>query len=167
MSTTPEAQPDDLLSIGEVAKRSGLKLTALRFYEQRGLISSQRNTGNQRRYQRDVLRRLAVIQAAQKVGFTLAESADMLAPLPHDAAPDAGEWAELSRSWRPMLDDRIATLERLRDQLDACIGCGCLSLALCAMANPGDRAAQLSDGAAYWKRRPGPPPHSPPERPPP
>lgn len=138
------------LSIGQVAERSGLKLTALRFYEQRGLIASERTAGNQRRYRRDVLRRLAVIHAAQSVGFSLAEITAMLGGLSDTEAPNDREWKELSQSWRPLLDERITTLERLRDQLDGCIGCGCLSLTRCKLTNPGDRASRLRTGAAFW-----------------
>jgi len=139
------------LSIGDIARRSGLAVTALRFYEANDLISSTRTDGNQRRYHRGVLRRLAVIQAAQSVGFTLNDIVDMLAELPDDPLPDTDHWRELSTSWRPRLEARIATLERLRDQLDTCIGCGCLTLATCGLLNPGDHAARTSDGAAFWK----------------
>lgn len=138
------------LSIGQVAERSGLKLTALRFYEERGLIASVRTAGNQRRYRRDVLRRLAVIRAAQSVGFSLDEITAMFDGLPDTEAPNDREWRALSQSWRPLIDERITTLERLRDQLDGCIGCGCLSLHRCKLANPGDRASRLRTGAAFW-----------------
>jgi MerR family transcriptional regulator, redox-sensitive transcriptional activator SoxR len=145
-------------SIGDVSRRSGLAVTALRFYEVNGLIESTRTAGNQRRYHRGVLRRLAVIQAAQSVGFALTEIVDMLASLPHDPLPDSEHWQQLSSSWRPQLDARIATLERLRDQLDSCIGCGCLTLAECGLLNPGDRAARIARGAAFWKTNQSPTP---------
>ncbi len=139
------------LTIGDVARRAGVAVTALRFYEADGLIASTRTVGNQRRYHRGVLRRLAVIQAAQSVGFALTEIVAMLADLPDDPLPDTEHWQQLSSSWRPQLDERIATLERLRDQLDSCIGCGCLTLADCGLLNPGDRAARTANGAAFWK----------------
>lgn len=141
---------ESLLAIGDVARRSGLAVTALRFYEANGLIVSTRSVGNQRRYHRGVLRRLAVVQAAQSVGFTLAEIVEMMGQLPADPLPDVGHWEELSTSWRTRLEERIATLERLRDQLDTCIGCGCLTLAHCALVNPSDRAARTAQGAAFW-----------------
>jgi MerR family redox-sensitive transcriptional activator SoxR len=125
-------------------------VSALRFYEDHGLISSERTDGGQRRYRRDVLRRLAVIQAAQRVGFALADIADMLADLPDDRPVSPREWQELARSWRPQLDERIRTLERLRDQLDSCIGCGCLSMEGCALANPADRASRRGPGPRFW-----------------
>jgi MerR family redox-sensitive transcriptional activator SoxR len=148
------ADPDDELAIGAVAERAGLAVSALRFYEDHGLIRAARTAGGQRRYPRDVLRRLAVIRAAQEVGFTLTEIREMLADLPDDHHVTAREWRALARSWRPQLDDRIRTLERLRDQLDRCIGCGCLSMQTCLMANPDDRAGRHGAGARYWLRRP-------------
>ncbi|MEM9517358.1 MAG: redox-sensitive transcriptional activator SoxR [Actinomycetota bacterium] len=141
------------LTIGDVADRSGITVTALRFYEANDLITSTRTAGNQRRYHRGVLRRLAVIGAAQSVGFSLNEIVDMLDDLPADPYPDTEHWQQLSSSWRPQLEARIATLERLRDQLDTCIGCGCLTLAKCGLLNPDDRAAQTARGAAFWKQR--------------
>lgn len=146
------------LTIGDVAHRAGVAVTALRFYEANGLIASTRTAGNQRRYHRGVLRRLAVIQAAQSVGFALTEIVVMLSDLPDDPLPDTGHWQQLSSSWRPQLDERIATLERLRDQLDSCIGCGCLTLADCGLLNPGDRAASTTNGAAFWKTNQAPTP---------
>ena len=149
-----------LLPIGVVARRSGLAVSALRFYEDHGLIASQRTEGGQRRYRRDVLRRLAVIQAAQRVGFALSDIADMLADLPGDRPVSPRRWQQLAQSWRPQLDERIRTLERLRDQLDSCIGCGCLSLETCALANPADRAGGLGPGPRFWmgdRRADGPP----------
>jgi MerR family redox-sensitive transcriptional activator SoxR len=137
------------LAIGEVSERSGLAVSAIRFYEDRRLIVSTRTAGGQRRFRRDVLRRLAFIQAAQRVGLTLEEIGGALGVLPPDAGPTASQWRELSESWRPMLDERIALLTALRDQLDHCIGCGCLSLDRCRLSNSGDRAARLGPGARY------------------
>jgi MerR family transcriptional regulator, redox-sensitive transcriptional activator SoxR len=137
------------LAIGEVSERSGLAVSAIRFYEDKGLITSARTAGGQRRFRRDVLRRLAFIQAAQRVGLTLDEIGVALDLLPTDAGPTGPEWRELSASWRPLLDERIALLTALRDQLDHCIGCGCLSLDRCRLSNPGDRAARLGPGARY------------------
>lgn len=142
----------DTMSIGQVAERSGLKVTALRFYEERGLITSHRNNGNQRRYNRDVLRRLAVVAAAQHVGFTLNDIAEMLSDLPGDTGATEAGWQSMASSWRPHLDERIETLQRLRDQLDTCIGCGCLSLPRCQLVNVGDRLAPKGPGAVAWKQ---------------
>lgn len=141
--------PNEGLPIGAVADRSGLAVSAIRFYEERGLIQAQRTSGGQRRFRRDVLRRLAVIQAAQRVGLTLEEIRDALATIPADSAPTAEQWAQLSAAWRPQLDERISTLESLRDQLDACIGCGCLSLEHCQLRNPGDAVGARGPGAHY------------------
>jgi len=137
------------LAIGEVSKRSGLAVSAIRFYEEKGLIASTRTPGGQRRFRRDVLRRLAFIQAAQRVGLTLDEIREAMEALPGDAGPSGTEWRELSGSWRPLLDERIQLLLALRDQLDHCIGCGCLSLDRCRLSNPGDRAGHLGPGARY------------------
>ena len=137
------------LAIGEVSERSGLAVSAIRFYEDKGLIASTRTPGGQRRFRRDVLRRLAFIQAAQRVGLSLDEIGAAMATLPGDAGPTGPEWKELSASWRPLLDERISLLTALRDQLDHCIGCGCLSLDRCKLNNPGDRAARLGAGARY------------------
>jgi MerR family redox-sensitive transcriptional activator SoxR len=145
---TPTA--DDELTIGAVAERSGLAVSALRFYETHGLIRSTRTPGGQRRYPRDVLRRLAVVRAAQQVGFTLTEIQEMLAHLPDDHHVTGAEWRRLARSWQPEIDERIRVLERLRDQLDRCIGCGCLSLRSCAFANPDDRAGTRGPGPRFW-----------------
>jgi len=137
------------LAIGDVAERSGLAVSAIRFYEDKGLVNSTRTAGGQRRFRRDVLRRLAFIQAAQQVGLSLAEIGGALGLLPPDAGPTASEWRRLSAAWRPLLDERIALLTALRDQLDHCIGCGCLSLERCRLRNPGDRAARQGPGARY------------------
>lgn len=135
------------LTIGQVSERSGVATSALRYYEERGLISSERTTGNQRRYPQAMLRRVAFIRAAQRVGLTLEEIEDALATLPTDRAPTKADWSRLSRSWRPRLDEQIERLERLRDRLDGCIGCGCLSLRTCALNNPDDVAAERGPGA--------------------
>lgn len=140
---------DEDLSIGAVADRAGVNVSALRFYEERGLISSRRSGGGQRRYGRAVLRRLAFIQVAQRVGLTLDEVGRALSTLPGDEAPTPRDWKRLSAAWRPMLDERIRLLEGLRDELDSCIGCGCLSLDRCRLRNPGDRAAELGSGPRY------------------
>ena len=137
------------LSIGEVAGRSGLSVSAIRFYEEKGLVTSTRTAGGQRRYRRDVLRRLAFVQVAQRVGLTLEEIAQALATLPVEAAPSRRDWSELSATWRPRLDERIRMIEALRDDLDSCIGCGCLSLDRCRLSNPLDRARDLGIGPRY------------------
>jgi MerR family transcriptional regulator, redox-sensitive transcriptional activator SoxR len=135
------------LTIGELATRSGVAPSALRFYEAQGLIAAERTAGGQRRYQRVTLRRVAFIRAAQRVGLRLEEIADALATLPANRAPTKADWARLSRSWRSRLDERIAELERLRDELTGCIGCGCLSLRSCALRNTDDRVAKAGPGA--------------------
>lgn len=140
---------ETLLSIGEVAERTGVPHSALRFYEAEGLVSSERTAGNQRRYHRDVLRRIAFVRVAQQVGLTLEEIREALATLPEGRTPNQRDWARLSRSWRPRLEQRIATLVALRDQLDSCIGCGCLSLRSCGLYNPDDVAARLGSGPRY------------------
>jgi MerR family transcriptional regulator, redox-sensitive transcriptional activator SoxR len=139
----------DLLTVGEVARRSGFAQSALRFYERVGLLHTTRTSGGQRRYQRNVLRRLAFIRAARNVGLTLDEVAAALSTLPDGRAPTKEDWSRLSRGWRHRLDDQIAALTRLRDGLDSCIGCGCLSLRTCAMSNPDDVVATRGPGAAY------------------
>jgi len=147
----------ETLPIGQVADRTGVAVSALRYYEQEGLIRSTRTPGGQRRYPRDVLRRVAFVRIAQQVGLRLDDVRAALAGLPDDRTPTRADWARLSASWRPLLDRRIATLERLRDDLDSCIGCGCLSLRACALYNPGDAAAGLGTGARYLvsDERPG------------
>ena len=139
----------DHLTVSDVAARSGYTPSALRFYEREGLIHATRTTGNQRRYERSVLRRLAFIRAARNVGLTLDEVAAALATLPDSRTPTRADWTRLSRSWRNRLDDQITALEKLRDGLDSCIGCGCLSLNRCAMSNPGDIARGDGPGARY------------------
>lgn len=139
----------DLLTVSDVAARSGFAPSALRFYEREGLIAATRTSGNQRRYQRSELRRLAFIRAARNVGLSLDEVAAALAALPHSRTPTKADWTRLSRAWRARLDAQIAALEKLRDGLDSCIGCGCLSLQRCAMSNPGDIVAADGSGARY------------------
>lgn len=140
---------ENLLGIGEVAERAGIATSALRFYEAQGLITAARSAGGQRRYRRDVLRRLAFIRVAQRVGISLAEIAEALGQLPAGKAPTKADWSRLSHSWREQMEERIRLLEALRDQLTSCIGCGCLSLATCELLNPADRAARLGAGPRY------------------
>jgi MerR family redox-sensitive transcriptional activator SoxR len=141
---------NEMLTIGEVARRSGVASSALRFYEQRGLIASQRSGSGHRRYPRSVLRRIAFVVFAQRVGLTLDEIGAELAKLPPDRAPTKRDWARLSSTWSARIDERIAELHRLKVGLTECIGCGCLSLARCKLANPGDRAAGNGPGPRYW-----------------
>jgi len=140
----------DLLTIGEVARRSGVAASALRFYEERGMIASERAGGGQRRFPRHVLRRLAFIVFAQRIGLSLDEIASELTKLPQNRAPTGRDWQRLSGEWTSRIDARIAELERLRRGLTQCIGCGCLSLERCQLSNPGDRASRLGPGARYW-----------------
>ncbi|HET8624103.1 MAG TPA: redox-sensitive transcriptional activator SoxR [Gemmatimonadales bacterium] len=140
----------DTLAIGEVAKRSGVAASALRFYEERGLITSERHASGHRRYPRAVLRRIAFIVFAQRIGLSLDEIAGELARLPSERVPTGPDWSRLSRAWTSRIEERIAELERLRAGLTECIGCGCLSLHRCRLANPGDRAARLGAGPRYW-----------------
>ncbi len=139
-----------LLTIGEVSRRSGVASSALRFYEERALITSERAGSGHRRYPRPVLRRIAFIVFAQRVGLTLEEISSELAKLPPHRAPNRRDWSRLSRTWTSRIDRRIAELERLRAGLTECIGCGCLSLERCHLSNPGDRAARLGPGPRYW-----------------
>jgi MerR family redox-sensitive transcriptional activator SoxR len=138
------------LSVGDVARRSGVAVSALHFYERKGLIRSLRTAGNQRRFSRDVLRRLAVIRVAQRVGMPLEAVANAFAALPENKTPTRAEWAKMSALWRGELDQRIEELLLLRDQLTDCIGCGCLSLKRCRLANPGDALGEQGDGAQRW-----------------
>ncbi len=153
----------DLLSVGEVAQRSGFAASALRYYEAQGLIEADRTSGGQRRFQRSVLRRLAFVRAATNVGLTLEEVRDELARLPNGRTPNKADWQRITRHWRGRLDEQMAALERLRDGLDSCIGCGCLSLQRCGISNPGDWAGSSASapGAAFLPRllREQPPPH--------
>jgi MerR family redox-sensitive transcriptional activator SoxR len=137
------------LSIGDVAARAGIEQSALRFYEAQGLIAAERTTGGQRRFARDVLRRIAFIRVAQRVGLSLSDIRDALSKLPDGRTPTPRDWHKLSNAWRLRLDEQIAVLERLRDNLTSCIGCGCLSLSVCALYNPNDRAATLGAGPRY------------------
>lgn len=137
------------LSIGDLAERSGVATSALRFYETKGLIESERTEGNQRRYPRATLRRVALIRAGQEVGLSLAELTEALETLPHAKTPTKSDWEKLSRSWRRRLDTQIEELMALRDELTVCIGCGCLSLRSCALFNPGDAASDLGSGPRY------------------
>jgi MerR family transcriptional regulator, redox-sensitive transcriptional activator SoxR len=140
----------DLLTIGEVSRRSGVAASALRFYEERGLITSERAGSGHRRYPRPVLRRIAFIVFAQRVGLTLEEIGAELAKLPPDRAPVRRDWSRLSRGWTSRIDERIAELERLKAGLTECIGCGCLSLDRCRLANPDDRVSARGPGPRYW-----------------
>ncbi|MGF6709618.1 MerR family redox-sensitive transcriptional activator SoxR [Luteibacter sp. W1I16] len=139
------------LSVGEAAKRSGVAVSALHFYERKGLIRSLRTAGNQRRYAADVLRRLAVIRVAQRVGVPLDAVRRAFSGLPDERTPTREEWAAMSASWRQELDERIAQLVNLRDRLTDCIGCGCLSLTACTLANPGDALAGGGGGPRRWE----------------
>ncbi len=145
--STSVADLQRALTVGEVARRSGLPVSTLHFYESRGLIRSERNAGNQRRYAREVLRRVAVIKIAQRVGVPLAEIGAALQSLPAGHGPDAADWARLSARWKQELDARIEQLTRLRDQLGECIGCGCLSIKACRLRNPCDELAERGPGA--------------------
>ena len=142
-------QGTDLLSIGEVARRSGFAPSALRYYEREGLVESVRSGGGQRRYPRAVLRRLAFLRAAQNVGLSLEEIRSALAALPAARTPTKADWSRLSTAWQTRLDEQIAGLLALRDGLTSCIGCGCLSLRRCALSNPGDTAAADGPGARF------------------
>ncbi|MCO7189077.1 MULTISPECIES: redox-sensitive transcriptional activator SoxR [unclassified Pseudoalteromonas] len=148
MTTNNKPERDEpRLSVGQVAKRADVAVSALHFYENKGLIRSWRNTGNQRRYKKDVLRRIAVIKAGQKMGITLAEIKETLLALPHSDTPSKQDWANMSRQWQAKLDEKIAYMQRVRDMVDGCIGCGCLSMSRCPMYNPEDVMAQAGTGA--------------------
>jgi MerR family redox-sensitive transcriptional activator SoxR len=148
-----DVRPTDQLTISEVARRSGFAPSALRYYEAEGLITAERTGGNQRRYQRQVLRRLAFVRAASVVGLTLDEVRAELATLPSGRNPSKADWARISRHWRGRIEEQIAALERLRDGLDSCIGCGCLSLRACAFSNPEDALGRHgARGAALLPR---------------
>ncbi len=141
---------ETVLPIAEVARRSGVASSALRFYEEKGLITSERAGSGHRRYPRSALRRIAFIVFAQKIGLSLDEIGAELAKLPPDRVPTRGDWARLSGGWKKRIDQRIAELERLRDSLTECIGCGCLSMDRCKLANPADYAARQGPGPRYW-----------------
>ena len=162
----------NLLTIGAVAERAGIAASALRYYDREGIVPSVRSPGGQRRYPRSSLRRIAFIRAAQNVGLSLDEIREALAELPAGRPPTAADWARLSGAWRGRLDGQIDALEALRDRLDSCIGCGCLSLGACALMNPGDAASRSGSGARFLPaplRRPhgGPPAADPRRRTPP
>jgi MerR family transcriptional regulator, redox-sensitive transcriptional activator SoxR len=140
---------DEWLSIGAVAERTGVSVSALRYYERQGLIASSRSAGDQRRFHRQELRRIAFVRIAQRVGLSLDEIRNAMATLPDERVPTIRDWARLSKSWRPRLDEQIALLERLRDELSSCIGCGCLSLSTCALYNRDDGARALGTGPRY------------------
>jgi len=142
----------DVLTIGEVASRSGVATSALRFYEDQGLIAAERTESGHRRYPRAVIRRVAFIVFAQKIGLSLEEIRAELAKLPRNRAPDRVDWSKLSASWTKRIDERITELERMKLSLTECIGCGCLSLDRCQFANPGDRAGRQGAGPRYWIR---------------
>lgn len=141
------------LTVGEVAARSGVAVSALHFYERKGLISSHRTSGNQRRYDRDVLRRVAIIRMAQEMGIPLAEVGESLSALPRGQVPTKDDWTAISEGWREKLDRRIVLLQRLRGELNNCIGCGCLSLERCPIYNAGDRLRSTGTGARIMQRQ--------------
>jgi MerR family transcriptional regulator, redox-sensitive transcriptional activator SoxR len=140
----------DLLTISEVSRRSGVASSALRFYEDRGLIRSERAGSGHRRYPRAVLRRIAFVVFAQKIGLTLDEVGAELAKLPANRTPNRADWARISSGWTRRVDERIAELQRLRDSLTSCIGCGCLSLNQCQLSNPADRVRRQGSGPRFW-----------------
>ncbi len=140
---------DSMLTIGEVAERSGLAASAIRFYERQGLVHAQRTSSGQRRFRRDVLRRIAFIRIAQRVGLTLEEIVAALAVLPVDRAPTRRDWERLTAGWQDRIDQRISLLQALQSGLSSCIGCGCLSLRTCSLANPDDVAATMGPGPQY------------------
>ncbi|NMP15569.1 redox-sensitive transcriptional activator SoxR [Thalassotalea sp. Y01] len=141
------------LSVGQVAKRTGVKVSTLHFYETKGLITSWRNTGNQRRYKADVLRRISVIKVAQGLGVSLEEIKNVFRSLPKNRTPDKQDWQAISTLWQQQLEQRIVQLNKLKDSLDACIGCGCLSLKSCPLYNPDDTLAKQGVGAVLLNKR--------------
>ena len=147
MRITPPA--DQLLTIGAVSERTGISTSVLRFYEAEGLVHAVRSPGGQRRYHRDAIRRVSFVRIAQEVGLSLEEIRGALASLPEHRTPTQRDWHRLATSWGPRLDEQIAMLERLRDRLDKCIGCGCLSLRICALHNPDDRAGRNGTGPRF------------------
>lgn len=155
MTVKQQGKPSGIsreLTVGDVARRSGVAISTLHFYESKGLITSSRNTGNQRRYSRTVLRQVAIIKVAQSTGVPLSAIREALKSLPRERPPTARDWARLSARWRSDLDERIDKLTRLRDQLNGCIGCGCLSLKTCPLRNPGDKAREQGPGARLFDR---------------
>lgn len=152
----PRIAPDDLLSVGELSRRAGVTPSAVRYYERRGLVRSQRTAGNQREFPRHSLRRLAIIAAGQVAGLTLQEIADALAELPLDRAPSQREWRQLSQHWARLVEARVERLQALQIALDGCIGCGCLSLSRCTLFNPADEASREGPGSRWLRAaRPG------------
>ncbi len=147
MSSMKQAKPVRALSVGELAARAGVSVSTLHFYERKGLIASSRTGGNQRRYGRDMLRRVAVIRVAQRAGVPLSEIATALDALPARRTPNAADWAKLSAKWKAALEARINALTRLKDELEGCIGCGCLSMTACPLRNPGDTLGSEGPGA--------------------
>ena len=137
------------LSIGDLAVRTGLSVSAIRFYERKGLITADRNQGNQRRFEGSDIRRLSFILIAQKIGLSINQIKDVMASLPEGRTPTKADWGKISRKFRSTLDERIAMMERMRDNLDGCIGCGCLSLKACSLYNPDDKAYRLGVGPRY------------------
>ena len=142
-----------VLTVGQLAKRSGVKVSTCHFYEQKGLIKSRRNSGNQRRYHPDTLRRISVIKAAQKLGISLQSIKAAFATLPNERTPTSHDWKRLSQTWQHEIDERIYALQRLRDNLDNCIGCGCLSLHSCPLYNPDDHLASRGSGPVILEER--------------
>lgn len=140
---------DHEISIGELSERTGVARSALRFYEDEGLIHSERTSGNQRRYHREVVRRVSFIRVAQELGMSLEEINEAMQGLPESRTPTKADWAKISKAWRPRIEARIEMMERLRDRLDSCIGCGCLSLKACHLLNPQDEAAEGGTGPRY------------------
>lgn len=140
---------DHEISIGELSERTGVARSALRYYEDEGLIHSERTSGNQRRYHREVVRRVSFIRVAQELGMSLEEIRDAMQALPESRTPTKADWARISKAWRPRIEARIEMMERLRDRLDSCIGCGCLSLKACHLLNPRDEAAESGTGPRY------------------
>jgi MerR family redox-sensitive transcriptional activator SoxR len=149
MTKPPKSPPAKVLTVGEIAARSGVAVSAIHFYERKGLISAWRSAGNQRRYERATLRRIALIKVAQRLGIPLAEIRTRLAALPVERTPGKADWSKLAADWRRDLDERIAGLIRLRERLDGCIGCGCLSVDACPLRNADDRLAERGPGAHY------------------
>ena len=137
------------LSIGDLATRTGLSVSAIRFYEKKGLITPDRNQGNQRRYEGSDIRRLSFVLIAQQIGFSIEEIKSLMAQLPEARTPTKADWTRISRTFRKSLDERIAVMQRMRDNLDGCIGCGCLSLTACSLYNPEDKARRLGVGPRY------------------
>lgn len=137
------------LSIGDLASRTGLSVSAIRFYEKKGLVTADRNEGNQRRFEGSDIRRLSFILIAQQMGLTIEQIKDVMASLPEGRTPTKADWGKISRKFRKTLDERIAMMERMRDRLDGCIGCGCLSLKVCSLYNPDDKARRLGTGPRY------------------